>query len=115
MRYPIEPVAKPRQTQSDKWKKRPCVMRYRYFADLCRSYKMVLPDYGAKITFILPMPKSWSKKRQVTMDNKPHQQRPDISNLLKAVEDAIHAEDSHIWHYSQIRKIWGFKGYIEIE
>lgn len=32
-RYIITPVPKPRQTQADKWKQRPAVMRYRAFAD----------------------------------------------------------------------------------
>jgi len=35
--YKITPVPKPRQTRSDKWKQRPCVMRYRAFADEVRA------------------------------------------------------------------------------
>ena len=33
----ITPVAKPRQTRSDVWKKRPCVVKYRQFADDLRE------------------------------------------------------------------------------
>ena len=36
MIYDITPCPKPRQTQSDKWKKRPPVLRYRAFADEVR-------------------------------------------------------------------------------
>jgi hypothetical protein len=32
----LKPVPKPRQTRSDKWKQRPCVMAYRTFADELR-------------------------------------------------------------------------------
>ena len=28
----IDPVAKPRMTRSDRWKKRPCVVRYRVYS-----------------------------------------------------------------------------------
>ncbi len=34
--FPIDVVGKPRMTQRDKWKKRPCVLRYRAFADELR-------------------------------------------------------------------------------
>ena len=33
------------------------------------------------VSFIMPMPKSWSKKKRAAMDGKPHTARPDIDNL----------------------------------
>jgi hypothetical protein len=59
--YDIEPIGKPRMTRSDKWKKRPEVMRYRAFCDEVRLRKLTMPESGAHVTFVLPMPASWSK------------------------------------------------------
>ena len=48
------------------------------------------------------------------MDGKPHMQRPDLSNMLKALEDAIYQEDSVIYTI-HISKRWGISGKILIE
>jgi Holliday junction resolvase RusA-like endonuclease len=109
----ITPVAKPRQTRADKWKKRPCVMKYRAFADEVREKGIDIPESGCHIIFGLPMPGSWSKKKKAKMDGKPHQVRPDWDNLAKAVCDAIFEEDSHIWDI-RISKVWAEKGHIKI-
>ena len=112
--YNIIPVTKPRQTQSDKWKKRPCVMKYRAFADEVRANKVMIPSGGCHVTFILPMAKSWSKKKKAEKDGQPHTQVPDWDNLGKAISDAIFGDDSHIWDI-QITKLWGKVGKIIIE
>lgn len=113
MRYDIAPVSKPRQTQSDKWKKRPAVMKYRAFADECRLRGVVVPESGAHITFILAMPKSWPAKKRAAMDGQPHQVRPDKDNLEKALLDAVHKEDCAVWD-SRVTKRWGEAGAIVI-
>jgi len=89
-------------------------MRYRSFADKCRLLNIELPESGAQIIFHLPMPKSWSKKKRAAMLGKPHQQRPDISNLLKAIEDALYRDDSTIWNYRGLTKLWSSGGYINV-
>ena len=114
MWYHIKPVPKPRQTRSDKWKKRPCVMRYRAFADECRAKNVQVESCGSMIVFGMPMPKSWSKKKKAEMKGMPHQQKPDIDNLLKALLDAVHKDDAHIYSIS-VRKVWSSDdGYISI-
>src|SRR5690554_3514466 len=95
--YPITPMGKPRMTQRDKWKQRPEVMRYRAFRDEVRIRGVKLPESGYHLTFVLPMPKSWSKKKRDAMRGAPHQQRPDKDNLEKALLDAIFEEDARIW------------------
>lgn len=111
--YAITPVGKPRQTRSDKWKRRPAVLRYRSFCDSVRRQNMVLSDCGAHITFVLPMPLSWSKKKREEMKGKHHQQKPDCDNLLKSLLDAIYDDDAHIWD-CRITKVWGEHGQIII-
>ena len=113
MIYPITPVPKPRQTRSDKWKQRPCVMRYRSFADEVRLLGVKLLPHGDSVIFHMPMPRSWSKAKKERMNRSGHCQRPDLDNLAKSLFDAIHKEDSHIWNIS-ISKQWAYKGSIEI-
>lgn len=112
--YSITPVPKPRMTQRDKWAKRPAVMRYRDFADGVRLLNIRVPESGASIVFGLPMPKSWSKKKRLAMDGQPHQQKPDIDNLLKALLDSIYAEDCGVYHIGGMGKYWSKDGYIKI-
>ena len=112
--YPIEPVAKPRMTQSDKWKKRPSVLKYRAFCDLCRLHKVELPECGAGITFYIPMPRSWPKKKKEAMNGQPHQQKPDLDNLLKSLLDALYSDDSGVWHLAEVEKLWAYEGSIVI-
>ena len=42
-----------------------------------------------KVTFYMPMPKSWSEKKKEKMNLSWHFQKPDASNLVKALEDAL--------------------------
>lgn len=114
MKYYITPVPKPRQTQSDKWKQRPCVMRYRAFADKVRGEGVKFKN-GDSVTFGLPMPKSWSAKKKTTVEGTPHKQVPDIDNLLKSLLDALYGDDSHIWHIGEVKKLWSVEGYLLIE
>ena len=110
--YPITPTPAPRQTRSDAWKKRPCVVRYREFKDEVRRLKVQLPEQ-CKVVFFMPMPKSWSKKKKARMKGIPHQQKPDIDNLFKALADAVYDNDAHIWSVVAY-KIWWDKPGIEV-
>lgn len=85
-------------------------MRYRAYADEVRFRGVVLPE-SYHVTFVMPMPKSWSKKRRAEMTGKPHRQKPDKDNLEKALLDALHEDDSHIWD-GRVTKLWGEFGRI---
>lgn len=113
MFYEITPVPKPRMTQRDKWAKRPCVLRYHAFKDECKL-KGLKYEVGQSITFVMPMPQSWSKKKKADMCGAPHTQKPDIDNLLKALFDAVYSEDSHIHEVGRIKKRWDYDGAIRI-
>lgn len=111
----IKAVPKPRQTRSDKWKERPCVMAYRAFADELR-YKFGPVPYGASsvtLSFFIKMPKTWGKKKQSAMFGTYHQQKPDADNLLKAVLDALLPEDKGIARI-ECEKLWDDKDGISI-
>ena len=111
--YDITPMGKPRMTRADKWKKRPEVLRYRAFCGEVRRQGVELPESGSHVTFIIPMPASWSKRKRAEFNGKPHQAKPDFDNMMKALMDAIYEDDAHIWD-SRVTKLWGEKGQIII-
>lgn len=110
---PVAPVPKPRQTRADKWKKRPAVLRYRAFADEIRLRKVQVPESCSHVIFIMPMPQSWPQKKKLAMRDQAHQQKPDSDNLLKALMDAVHEDDSVVWDI-RVSKFWGDQGRIII-
>jgi Holliday junction resolvase RusA-like endonuclease len=114
MHIPITPVAKPRMTQRDRWAKRPGVVRYYEFCDELREHwggQLVSPIL--ELTFHIPMPQSWSKKKKSEMLGEPHQQRPDIDNLIKSFLDALCDDDSYIYSV-KAEKRWDKVGSIVV-
>lgn len=111
--YSIKPNTKPRMTSSDKWKKRPCVVRYWAFKAKVRELGIIVPEGGSHIIFYIPMPKSWSKKKKSEWSGTPHQTTPDKDNLEKALLDAIYDNDAHIWD-SRVTKVWAYEGGIDV-
>jgi len=72
-----------------------------------------MPESSSHVTFVLPMPKSCSKKKRAEMNGQPHQGEPDFAKLMKSLMDAIFEDDTHIWD-SRITKLWGDNGEIII-
>lgn len=102
------PLGKPRMTQRDKWKKRPCVMRYREWADRARAAApkdMTQDPVSVDWTAYLPMPASWSAKKRASMTGQLHRQKPDSDNISKAIFDALFKNDCGIATGS-FRKCW---------
>ena len=58
-----------------------------------------------EIEFHVQMPQSWSKKKKAEMIGKPHQQRPDLDNYLKAWKDSVYEEDAIVWRV-KASKLW---------
>lgn len=112
----ITPVGKPRMTQRDKWAHRPVIDAYYAFKDdlnlKARAQKFALPDRFS-VTFYLPMPKSWSAKKREDKNLAPHDAKPDLDNLVKALCDCLRSDDSTIWNVAAA-KLWGEKGGITI-
>lgn len=118
MEYLITPIPKPRMTRSDRWRDPPRepVRKYWAFCRRCQLLNMELALSNAMVTFVVPMPDSWSEKKRKALDGKPHQPEggPDLDNFLKALGDALYKNDSYIWDI-HVRKIWGYEGKIIIE
>ena len=109
---PVTPHPYVRQTQADRWKKRPSVLRYRDYRDALRMSLGSIPQ-RMRVVFGLPFPKSYSKKRRRELLGTPHLLKPDTDNLLKAVQDAVCTDDSHIYEV-WMTKIWVAEGFILI-
>lgn len=110
--FHLMPIAKPRMSQRDKWAKRPPVMRYRAFAKelaLQASRQGFSLENGLAYEFHLPMPKSWSQKKQLEKLGQLHDQKPDLDNLLKSIFDVLLRQDCLIGHVAQVKKIWALK------
>ena len=111
----VPPCSKPRMTQRDRWAKRQCVLDFFAFRDRIKQEikdkDALLIDEGPfnwdelEVIFLVPMPKSWSKKKKALMAGKPMQQRPDLDNYLKGLFDATHEEDATIWKVTA-SKFW---------
>ena len=112
----INPVAKPRMTRRDVWldPPRPCVAKYWKFKDelLWASKKIDICWEPLSLTFCIPMSKSWSKKKQMANHMEKHTSTPDLDNLIKAFKDCLLTDDSTIWHYGEMKKIWAYEGMI---
>lgn len=110
----MDPFPKPRMTsRSSKFSP----VAKRYFAKkaelILRAKGFQLPA-SLTVTFIIAMPDSWTKKRKDFHNGLSHQQRPDLDNLVKALQDCLCEDDSYIYEYVNIRKIWGDHGRILI-
>jgi len=115
----VNPVPKPRMTSRDKWEKRPIVQRYWAYKDeIILRFKLLgfstLPGHISLLHFVMQMPQSWPESKKARLDGQPHQQVPDLSNMLKGIEDCMCKDDSHIWRYDSLEKRWGRKGQIII-
>lgn len=114
--HKIQPIGKPRQVASDRWKKRPEVLRYRFFADEMRlaaaDQKFFLGN-RCVIIFEFAMAPSWPKSKKEKMNGKPHTQRPDLDNAQKAIFDVLLAEDSSVYT-CLAAKFWSYEGRIRI-
>lgn len=116
--FDVEPIGKPRMTQRDKWMKRPAVMRYRAFCDELRlKFKEKIKNQNfteISIVFYIKPPKSWSRKKVEQNLGKPHKQKPDIDNMLKAVLDALLVDgDEMVWKVCAF-KLWSEKSGMSI-
>lgn len=114
----LNPCPAPRQTKRDIWKPSPIVIRYRAWRDaFIYSLPSELrsgPPEILGVLFQIQMPPSWSERKCVEMDGKPHQQKPDLDNLLKAILDAWRKDDSKTWKITELEKRWARKGKILI-
>lgn len=114
----VDPMGKPRMTQSDKWKKRKVVQKYWVYKDMlvqtAKGINFIMPECNYWIFCYISMARSWSKKKKKEFADCPHKLKPDKDNIEKGILDALCKEDSHIWD-GRITKIWCYEEQARIE
>ena len=104
-----EVIPLPRQTQADKWQKRPCVVKWRNFANSLMAEAAKAGPLGdckrldAKIW--LPFPATYSKKKRAELAGCGHRQKADADNCLKGIAAAGFKRDEGIFDM-RVRKFW---------
>jgi Holliday junction resolvase RusA-like endonuclease len=116
-RYAVAPQPKVRMTRRDTWanaKVRPAVQKWRAFVQDVKRLGITVADQDA-ITFVIPLPESWSAKKRTAHLHQPHRQKPDLDNLLGGLFDAAMPDgDQHIAELGPCRKVWGRAGEVII-
>lgn len=93
-------------TRSDKWQKRPCVVRYWEWCDKARKAAEGMVDPLLIHAYAhIELPESWSEKKKEEHYGRLHRQRPDSDNLAKSLMDALLKEDSSVAQI-QVTKLW---------
>lgn len=107
----VHPLGKPRMTRRDQFIKRPIVEEYWAYKAVLREHAGPLPTNPDMVLAIawLPMPKSWTEKKQKALDGQPCRQKPDWDNIAKGICDSLFDDDSGIWVGSTI-KYWCYQG-----
>ena len=119
---PGRPVPKPRMTQRDKWKKRPCVVRYREYADLVRSTAkekgIDIPPAEHVIEYVVRAyfepASSWPKYKRLEALGCRMRQKPDGSNILKTIEDVLWKDDEKLGD-GRVERWWDDNERMELE
>lgn len=108
----IDPKSKPRMTYKT------CMFKkftpYWDYVDRLGELAIRLSESGQRVIFVMPLRKSYSKKKKNALRGQPHQIVPDTDNMLKALWDAVLKQDCRLWH-TEVLKIWGDEGLIIIE
>ena len=115
IRLPIVPQSKPRLTHQGRFSQ--TAKRYYAYCDALRALataQRYTPGETLSLTFVLPMPASWTKTQRRARNGQPHQQKPDLDNLIKAFKDALYQNDAIVYAYGMMQKMWGETGYIDI-
>ena len=109
--FRVTPMGKPRMTRQDKFKKRPCVTKYRgwkdqinLMANLVAGLRAALSEeriYSVSWIAYLPLPKSKDQNLAGTM----HQEKPDRDNIDKALLDALLQNDEGV-ALGSTQKFW---------
>lgn len=118
--FNVIPMGAPRMTRQDRFMGRDVVNRYRdYGVEIRKQAEKQEFELEPVLRFVfhLPMPASWSMKKKEKMKIKPHQQKPDIDNLVKGFMDAYcyktGKDDAHVYSVEAV-KLWSEDPRIEV-
>lgn len=121
----IKPMGAVRMTRNGKWMNESALRYLAYKKDIGWQIRTQMCEMdvmksalAVKATFILPIPQSWSKKKQISAIGTYHTSKPDIDNLVKGLFDALNGvlwEDDNRVVDMKAEKIYGEKPGIKLE
>lgn len=103
----IKPKGYIRRTKADIWKKRKSVIEYYRYKDEINQMiqERYIPSETLKVVFLLKPADSLSFIKKKKLYYTPHNKKPDLDNLVKALLDAFHRQDN-IVHTIYAHKIY---------
>jgi Holliday junction resolvase RusA-like endonuclease len=110
----VNPMGAVRKTQSDRWRKRPCVEAEHAYRDELRLH--LSPEeipHPYLLVFVRAFPNSWSQKKKERMVGSPCKVKPDKDNLEKCLADALFKDDAHLTD-GRVVKLWGWTPEVRI-
>lgn len=121
--FQLQPIALKRHRHFGHRTWNPSSKEQQHFRDLFIEQiqdKNAFPIVGPvelRLKLVFEMSKSWSQKKKDRVLGSPHISRPDLSNVLKFVEDALigvaYNDDSQIWSIT-VEKTWGKEPEIQL-
>lgn len=112
----VKPQGYKRMSRKSVWKYKDYHDYMNTIRETCQKARFE-PGDALSLDFYIPMPKSWSKKKKAEMEFEPHQNRPDLDNLVKAVLDALFYQkkggDSCVYMLDAA-KTWRYEGMVII-
>ena len=113
----VQPIPYARMTRFSKWNKQSKkYTQYKQYIQLMVKKEKFELSNRLSINFYIPMAKSWTKKKRFQMAYEPHQQKPDLDNLVKGLLDSLfqYCGGDHAVCEIRATKYWADEGCIEI-
>lgn len=114
----IRAIGKPTMTAADRWKKRPCIMRYREWCDQVRAQVPTVPDPAdigqVVIRCYFTPPASLSDRKRRAMIGQPCRVKPDYDNICKALGDVLWPGCDQQLPGADVLKFWGHQDRIDL-
>jgi Holliday junction resolvase RusA-like endonuclease len=122
---PIEPMGAVRMTGRGKYIKKNALRYLAYKEQIqwevkkqFRRKELLAGPIEVKITFFMPMPKSWSNKKKSNSVGTYHTKKPDTDNLVKGIFDALNKlvwQDDNLVAKVSAKKIYAENPRIKVE
>lgn len=116
--YDVVPMGAVRMTGRGKFVKSNAQRYLAYKEEICwqtrqqmKNKEPITGPIEVNVLFLMPIPKSWSKKKKVEAIEQYHTKRPDTDNLIKGLFDSL---NNIVWKDdNQVCKIFARKIYSE--
>lgn len=112
----IQPMGSVRMTQRGKFVNKSAQRYLAYKDEIKRQIsqqvrvEVLAHPVEVETVFYMPIPQSWSKKKQAAAIDQPHKSKPDIDNILKGLFDSLNGliwKDDNLVSKVTATKVYG--------